>query len=392
MWWLITADLRAYFSSVLASGATPTAQQQVEYMAAYGYDGTSAPRILQTVGDVATITVSGVMTKGPSLFAMLFGGGNVTYAEIIAAIEAADADPRVKTIEMTIDSPGGQVDGLFEAIAAMQARKKPLNVTARNTLASAAYALAAQADKIVAVNRAVRVGSIGIVTEYAVDPTVVSITSTDAPDKRPDPTTEAGVAVIRGELDAMHELFAEAIATGRGATVEKINAEYGRGGTLLTDEAIKRGMIDGVQGQPLRIVKPSTKSATASGGNTPETDMDLATLKAQHPAVFAAAMQEGVTAERERVSAHLILGEASGAMDTATAAIKDGTAMTATLQATYMAAGMNRRDQDNRQGDSEAAAAAAAAAASDTTTDAAATSASQVLALVETGLGIQAQA
>lgn len=391
MWWLLTADLRTHFASVLSSGAGPTAQQQVDYMAAYGYDGKSAPRILQTTGDVATITVSGVMTKGASLFAMLFGGGNVTYSEIIAAIETADANPKVKTIEMVIDSPGGQVDGLFEAIAAMQARKKPLNVTARNTLASAAYALAAQADKIVAVNRAVRVGSIGIVTEYTVDPTTVSITSTDAPDKRPDPTTEAGVAVIRGELDAMHELFAEAIAAGRGTTVEKINADFGRGGTLLSDEAIKRGMIDSVRGQPLRAVKTATQPATASGGSIPEISMDLVTLKALHPAVFAAAVQEGVTAERERVSAHLIMGEASGAMDTATASIKNGDTMTASLNATYMAAAINRRDQANRQGDSDGAAAAALAAASDSSTDGSATGASQVLALVESALGVHGE-
>lgn len=392
MWWLITAEMRAYFASVLASGAVPTAQQQVEYMAAYGYDGTSDPRILQIAGEAAVITITGVMTKGPSLLAMLFGGGNVTYPEIVAAIDAAERDPKVKNIEMVIDSPGGQVDGLFEAIAAMQARKKPLSVTARNTLASAAYALAAQADKIVAVNRAARIGSIGIVADYVIDPTVVSVTSTDAPDKRPDPATEAGLATIRGELDAMHELFAEAIATGRGTTIEKVNADYGRGGTLLTDEAIKRGMIDGVQGQPLRVVKPAAKSATASGGNTPESVMDLATLKAQHPAVFAAAMQEGVTAERERVSAHLIMGEASGAMDTATAAIKNGDAMSASIQATYLAAGMNRRDQADRQGDSDAAAAATTAAAPDNSTDVSATQANQVLAAVEAAVGIQAKA
>jgi ClpP class serine protease len=390
MWWLLSADLRAHFKHVLASGLTPTAAQEIEYAAAYGYDGTSAPRILQVAGDVATITVGGVMTKGPSLFAMLFGGGNVIYPEIVAAIDAAERDPAVKRMELVLDSPGGQFDGLFEAVAALQSRKKPLKAIVRNTAASAGYALVSQADEIVAVNRAARIGSVGVVIDTYLDPNEISITSTEAPNKRPDLSTEEGRAVVREELDALHQLFVEAIATGRGMTVEKINAEFGRGGTLLADEALKRGMIDGIQGNPLRVVKSATSSKTAAiGGINPENgNMDLATLKAQHPDVYAAAMHEGVTAERERVSAHLIMGEASGAMDTATAAIKSGDTMTATLQATYMAAGMNRKDQSNRQNDSADAAAAASLAAQQST-DADATGAEQVLAILESNLGIK---
>jgi ClpP class serine protease len=390
MWWLLSAELRAHFKQMLASGVTITAAQQIEHAAAYGYDESTTPRILQVAGDVATITINGVMTKGPSLFAMLFGGGNVTYPEIVAAIDSAERNPAVKRTELIVDSPGGQIDGLFETIAALQSRKKPLKAVIRNTAASAMYAMVAQADEIVATNRAVRVGSVGIVVDTYLDPNEISITSTEAPNKRPDLSTEEGRAVVREGLDALHQLFVEAIATGRGMTVEKINAEFGRGGTLLADEALKRGMIDGIQGSPLRVVKSATSSKTAAiGGINPENgNMDLATLKAQHPDVYAAAMHEGVTAERERVSAHLIMGEASGAMDTATAAIKSGDAMTATLQATYMAAGMNRKDQSNRQNDSADAAAAASLAAQQST-DADATGAEQVLAILESNLGIK---
>ena len=82
--------------------------------------------------------------------------------------------------------------------------------------------------------------------------------------------------------------------------------------------------------------------------------MDLQTLKAQHPDVYAAAAQEGRTEERDRVGAHLTMGEASGDMKTAIDAVQDGSAMTATLQAKYMAAGMNRSDVQARQDDDDA--------------------------------------
>lgn len=134
--------------------------------------------------------------------------------------------------------------------------------------------------------------------------------------------------------------------------------------------------------------QPDTKipAADSRGNKKKETAMDLSTLKAQHPDVHAAAVQEGVNSERDRVSAHLTMGEASGDMKTACSAIKDGSEMTATLQATYMAAGMNRKDTENRDADDATAAAAADAAAADDNTD---TAGDAVASAVEAKLGIE---
>ena len=115
--------------------------------------------------------------------------------------------------------------------------------------------------------------------------------------------------------------------------------------------------------------------------------MDLKTLKAQHPDVYTAAVQEGVDQERDRVTAHLIMGEKSGAMATASDAIKNGTGMTATLQATYLTAGMNRSDVQTRQEEDASASAADNATASDTGADAS----DSVASLVESRLGVTAE-
>ena len=82
--------------------------------------------------------------------------------------------------------------------------------------------------------------------------------------------------------------------------------------------------------------------------------MDLNQLKADHPSVYAQAVQIGTTEERDRVSAHMTMGTASGDMAIATKAIEDGTGMTAGLQAKYMAAGMNRKDIGARGNDNPA--------------------------------------
>lgn len=66
--------------------------------------------------------------------------------------------------------------------------------------------------------------------------------------------------------------------------------------------------------------------------------MNLATLKAEHPAVFEAAVKE----ERDRVVAHLTYGRASGDMQTAMKAVEDGDGITESLKAKYFEASMKK--------------------------------------------------
>lgn len=295
---------------------------------------------------VATIQVKGVMTQQQSWYAQIFGGGNTTYPQIIDALGAAGGDERVDSIVLEMDSPGGSVDGLFDAMEALANVGKPSRVEVSNQAASAAYMLAAQADTIVATNPVARFGSVGVVVDSYVSEEKVSVTSTDAPNKRHDLKTEAGRATLRAELDDIHEIMVSEIAKGRGTTVETVNAKYGRGGMLVASKAVEAGMIDSLENNAVPS-RGGPLNAIEEGSN-----MDLKTLKAQHPETFAKAREEGITAERDRVGAHLTMGHASGDMATAVAACKDGTGMTATLQATYMAAGMNKNDSAARETES----------------------------------------
>lgn len=387
--WLLEASIRQAIEQAQKAGVLPTVQQQIEYEARYAVSASeTTSRILSVAGNNAEVAVKGVITKAPCFLAMLFGGGNTTYGEIIAALAEAEADATVDNITLAIDSPGGHFDGLFDTLAAIQSTTKPVKAVISNVGASAAFAIASQADEIIASNRAARIGSVGVAATFEVSDTEVTITSTEAPKKRPDVTTEEGKAMVREELDAMHEIFVDAIAEGRSTTIEKVNAEFGQGATLLAGEALKRGMIDAVAETSLKVVESAKTTTTArSGGNNPEKGpMDLKTLKAQHPDVYAAAVQEGVESERDRVTAHLTMGEASGDNKTAYAAIKDGSEMTATLQATYMTAGMNRQDVANRQDDDANANAGDGANASDDQGDAA----DAVASMVEAKLGMGA--
>lgn len=299
-----------------------------------------------TVADgVARIAVRGVLTPTPDKWAAYFGGANTAYADLVLAIDAAQADPRVNRIEYAIDSPGGTIAGLFETVDAMGRVTKPTTAVVGNQAASAAYSLAAQADQIVATGRGSAVGSIGVVQRMAVSSDVVSITSRAAPNKAPDPATEEGRAVIQDQLDEYHALYAQTIADGRGVSVDKVNTEYGQGGIFLADSALKRGMIDAI----------ATPQPAASGAKKGKQAMTLAELMAAYPDAYAAAVQVGIDQERDRVSAHLTMGEAAGAMETAVAAIQAGDQLTPTRVAEYHAAGMKRALLAARASESAAA-------------------------------------
>lgn len=322
-------------------------------------DDDGRPRNMKVVGDVASIDVRGVLTDQPSWLYAFFGGGNTTYSSIRNALAIAEADKSISRIQMNIDSPGGMATAEWiETLDAITATTKPVDAFVGDVAASGAYGIAAKADTITAQNSFSSFGSIGVVTTLSKpsESSSIEITSTHAPNKRPNPETEIGRAAIVERIDAKERIFIEAVADGRGVSTDKVKSDFGRGGVFLADKALEVGMIDSIAGADIGTGNGSSNTSVAhNGGETNKEvgSMDLATLKKEHPEVFAAAkqegVQEGVTQERDRVGAFAVLGESSGDMKTAMAAIKDGSEMTATLQATFIAAGMNRNDQQTRE-------------------------------------------
>lgn len=349
-YWLLPANVMLAMQRG-AESMQITAEQQESFLSARAGAGgfESGERILTVEGNRAIINVEGVLTQKPNLLAMIFGGGNTAYPEITGALAAAQANKNITSATARFASPGGSVNGMFEAIAAFEAFDKPLTAEV-STATSAAYGLASQADEIVAVNRAAEVGSVGIAATIPVANNEVIITSSEAPDKMPDPETEEGKATIRENLDAYHDLFAESIATGRNTTVKNVNANFGRGSTLLADAALAKGMIDRIATDKAELSLVGSQAAhrqspAAAGGSvkTLEKTMDLQTLQAQHPDVYLAAVGVGIDEERARITGHLKMGKSAGAMDIAMAAIETGGNVEALIP-DYMAAQCAKHD------------------------------------------------
>jgi ClpP class serine protease len=369
MAWLLSQDVAAQMRLAVKHGWLPTAQQRADHEQKREAEAAvmPLPRGMTVAGDTAEIRIEGILTPKPDLFALFFGGGNATYRDIQAALAAAQSDPAIRRVELAIDSPGGTVAGLFETIAAIESLKasgKPISVRSSNAQ-SAAYALAAVAGKIRAVSPASMFGSLGVAASFFVDDQIIDIANTESPNKRPDFSTEEGRDVYRQELDALFELFVDAIARGRGMSVAAVKKDFGQGSSFVAAEAARRGMIDAAPRLKVaRAEDDKTPDASAASGGAGTRTAKMTTkeeFRAQHPELYAAVLSEGEAIgeakERKRVSAHLKLADATGAHKVARAAIASGAStMDEEVHAEYLAAGMNRRDSDARQADSDAAA------------------------------------
>ena len=144
------------------------------------------------------------------------------------------------------------------AFAMMVAKSaKPVAGFATGNCCSAAYWIASQCGELAADPTAV-IGSIGICMsgDYQVEPDSegemeVTIVSSNAPNKRPDLSTEEGQALIRATLDDMEAVFLADVARGRRTTTATVKSDFGAGGTMTGRAALAAGMIDRVEANGL---------------------------------------------------------------------------------------------------------------------------------------------
>lgn len=299
---------------------------------------------IRQVGNTAVIPIQGVLSQSRDFMAAWFGDGNTLYSDIIESVNTANGDPKTSSIMLHVGySPGGYNTGLHAAMEAINASSKPVTAYVEYGAMSAAYGIVSQADKIIAASKGTQFGSVGVAMETWVDDKIVELSNTESPKKRPDLTTEEGRAVIREQLDEVYQLFASQIAKGRGTDMKSINENYGQGAVVLAKKALNKGMIDKIANSAPKIgAKTNSERKKA---------MNLDEFKAQYPDLYAQVLQEGVDSERDRVMAHVKMGEAFNAHDIALKAIKDNKEFSQSLQADYIIAGRKGDLRDKRAED-----------------------------------------
>ncbi len=210
-------------------------------------------RLFTMQGSIAVIDVHGALSKRTGAFDAFFGISSyeVLEEQFLSAVDELD----VKGILLDIDSPGGEVSGLFDLADFIYASRdtKPIWAVANDDAFSAAYALASAAEKIF-VTRTGGVGSIGVIASHVDQSsfdeklgvkytTVFSGGRKNDLDPHSELTSEAA-ALLQTEINRLYQLFTQTVARNRGLPEAKVTST--EAGLFFGNDAVNAGLADGV--------------------------------------------------------------------------------------------------------------------------------------------------
>lgn len=207
------------------------------------------------IDGIGVLPIMGTLVKRSAYLGA--ASGLMSYDEIESSAEALFADPEVAAVVMQIDSPGGEVGGLFDLAerlrALADATQKRLYAIADEAALSAAYAIACAADEIWTTQTG-ELGSVGVVAVH-VDQSArdaqdgFAYTFIAAGEHKLDgnphqPLSAAARTGIEADVADLYSRFVSWVAARRGLSermVRQTQAAIYRG-----DAAVRAGLADRV--------------------------------------------------------------------------------------------------------------------------------------------------
>lgn len=197
----------------------------------------TAPKPLVSMAPEGVAVVSVVGTLVGRSGYLDAASGLLSYGDVGDEIAGAMADPAARGVILDVDSPGGEVGGLFDLIDRIRALRaasdKPLWAVANESALSAAYAVASAAERLY-VTRTGVVGSIGVVVVHvdqsgADTKAGLAWSFLFAGERKIDgnahaPLSERARADLQADVDRLHDEFCALVAANRGLTPEAARA------------------------------------------------------------------------------------------------------------------------------------------------------------------------
>jgi signal peptide peptidase SppA len=213
-----------------------------------------------TSDGIAIISVAGSLVRRSSW--MDAASGLSSYEEIEEEFVDAATDPEIKGILLDIDSPGGEVSGVFDLVDEMYSQRgsKPIVSIANDDMYSAGYAIGSVADQIF-VTRTGGMGSIGVIAAH------LDLTAYDekegfkytfiyAGERKNDlnphvPLSSEVEDDLQEEIDRLYDMFCSTVARNRGMSLEDVQAT--EAAMYFGPNAIQAGLADqiGTRGDAL---------------------------------------------------------------------------------------------------------------------------------------------
>lgn len=289
----------------------------------YEEDWDSFDEEIKIENGLATVKIHGVLLERADWFDYYFFGG-ISTTIITEKLKAIALDSTIKMVVFDIDSPGGEVGGvqnLAKSIRALSEDHGKKTIAYVNSLAcSGGYWISAACDEIILSSQTATVGSIGVVilhrefSEFEKKIGVKTTEITAGKYKRAvsnyEKLSDEGKKILIERAGDIYQVFMDDVAKYRADSLEKVES-YAEGLVFIGEKALAIGIADSIE-------YISSFEKRFGGFN-----LDINELKEKHPAIYAEALEIGVSGERKRVGSILEI-KTKGYENAKVKAIKDG--------------------------------------------------------------------
>lgn len=317
--WAILPDRLEQIHAIYQAHASGERLSPVEIEARIGRPpATDQQTGYQVRNGAAIVPLMGVL--GPRMNMMTNMSGGTSTELFQRDLQAAVADPTVRSIVIQIDSPGGTVAGTQEAAAAVRAASqiKPLAAHVSGTAASAAYWIGSAAPMVMLGSATAQAGSIGVVathTDLSRQQEAAGVKTTEivaGKFKRAAsqyaPLSELGRETLQAQVDQLYGIFIQDVATNRGVSPETVLTDMADGRVFIGQSAIDAGLVDGIASMDVLIATLNDQATAKAAPAAPPiaSSMDPKEQAQQwaleNPEAAAALRAEGAAAEVQRVA------------------------------------------------------------------------------------------
>jgi signal peptide peptidase SppA len=248
-------ELVARIDSLGEQRSTPMASQFEGQFVASEEDRRGIEPFRMTADGVGLITVTGSLVNRGAWVGR--SSGVTSYEGIKYQFQRAARNPKVKSIILDMESPGGEAVGAFEAgrLIAEVSKEKSVYTVVNGMMASAGYALGAGSKRIITTESGIS-GSIGVVMlhmdwskfleQKGIQPTLIHAGARKVDGSPYQPLSEDALAEIQAEVDQFYGMFVDHVAGTRKGRLTKTKVRETEARTYIGKSAVEAGLADDV--------------------------------------------------------------------------------------------------------------------------------------------------
>jgi len=223
--------------------AIELADKNNKYYAFNGAENTTSNRV-SFQQNVAVVSITGSIVRYGNMFTDVSGA--VSTEAIKADLEKVLANQSITKIILSFDTGGGMVNGVSDLSELIYANREKIVAHVKGMAASAGYWLASACSEIHCEDTSI-LGNIGaIMGVYKKDENIVQFISSQSPNKAPDPEGKEGKKEYQKRVDAVAEVFIQAVSHHLGISSQDVVSRFGAGSVFVGQKAVDIGLANSV--------------------------------------------------------------------------------------------------------------------------------------------------